>query len=211
MEALGLYRGLPPAVRLHTAIRAWTAPLEAVLERVPAEGRLLEVGCGHGLFANAAALRHPRLCVLGIDPAPRKIRWAQATVGARGNVRFRCQELEEVEEAGFDAVAVIDVLYLVARERWPAFLAACRERLRPGGRLLLKEVDVRPRWKFHRCLAQETLSVRLLGITRGSSFAFAGREEMAGVLREAGFEDVRTSDVGEGYLTPHVLYEARRA
>jgi 2-polyprenyl-6-hydroxyphenyl methylase/3-demethylubiquinone-9 3-methyltransferase len=59
-----------------------------VLERVPGEGALLEVGCGHGLFANAAALSHPGLEVLGVDPDPRKIRWADATVGARRNVRF---------------------------------------------------------------------------------------------------------------------------
>ncbi|HEV8254122.1 MAG TPA: methyltransferase domain-containing protein [Vicinamibacteria bacterium] len=210
MEALRLYRRLPLSVRLHTRVRAWTCPFAPLLERVPAEGRLLEVGCGHGLFANAAALDHPRLQVLGIDPSAEKIRWAQATVNGRANVRFAQAEIDAVTERDFDLLAVIDVLYLVPRAAWPDFLRACRERLRAGGRLLLKEVDVRPRWKFYRCLAQETLSVRLLGITHGHGFDFAGREEMAGVLAAAGFARVAVTDLGRGYLTPHVLYEAQR-
>jgi cyclopropane fatty-acyl-phospholipid synthase-like methyltransferase len=201
VEALDLYQGLPASVRLHAKIRSWTCPMSRVLERVPGEGRLLEVGCGHGLFANAAALAYPGLEVLGVDPDSRKIRWAEASVGARPNVRFRTQELS----------AVLDVLYLVPRSAWPSFLAGLRERLRPGGRLLLKEVELEPRWKFYRCVAQETLSVRLLGITRGGAFAFADRPEMETLLREAGFTSTAATGLGRGYLTPHVLYEAQRA
>jgi len=210
VEALGLYGGLPVPVRLHTRIRSWTCPMDAVLERAPSAGRLLEVGCGHGLFANAAALAHPGLQVLGVDPDPHKIRWAQSTVDARANVRFRCEGLEDVAERDFDAVAVLDVLYLVPRAQWAAFLAGLLARLRPGGLLLLKDVEPRPRWKFYRCLAQETVSVRLLGITQGGVFAFAERAEMEELLRGAGFAQVRARGLGGGYLTPHVLYEATR-
>lgn len=208
LEALRLYAGQGLGVRLHTRIRAFTCPMQEVVARAPAEGRLLEVGCGHGLFANECALRHPRLHVLGLDPAPDKIRAAASTVGSRPNVRFLEGRIETVGEIGFDCVAILDVLYLVPRAGWGAFLAACRAALRQGGLLLLKEVDVRPRWKFYRCVAQETLSVRLFGLTLGSSFAFAGRAEVQQALAAAGFRDVAVTDLGRGYLTPHVLYEA---
>lgn len=210
MQALGLYRDAPAAVRIHTWLRAWTCPMEAMVRRVPGEGRLLDVGCGHGLFSNEAALRHSRLHVVGIDPSAGKVRWAEASLAGRGNVRFRRQRVEEVDEEGFDALSVLDVLYLVPRPEWPSFLGACRDRLRSGGRLLLKEVDVRPRWKFYRCLAQELVSVRLLRITLGAAFTFAGRAEMILALEGAGFRDVVVTDLGAGYLTPHVLYEAQR-
>jgi len=210
VKALELYRGLPLAVRLHTRLRAWSCPMQALVSRLPARGRLLEVGCGHGLFSNEAALAHPQLSVLGVDPSADKLRWAQATVGERANVRFRSGRLDDVAEDGFDAVAVVDVLYLVPREDWAAFLRGCRERLRSGGRLLLKEVDRRPRWKFYRCFLQETVSVKLLRITLGGRFAFAGRGEMLGWLEQAGFLGAAASDLGRGYMTPHVLYEAAR-
>jgi 2-polyprenyl-6-hydroxyphenyl methylase/3-demethylubiquinone-9 3-methyltransferase len=211
LRALALYRALPAGVRFHTRVRALTCPMDAVVSRLPEDGRLLDVGCGHGLFSHEAALLHPDLEVLGIDPSAEKVRWADESAAHSPRVRFRTARLEDVEESGFDAVAVLDVLYLVPRADWPAFLSGCRERLRPGGRLLLKDVDVRPRWKFRKCVLQETLSVRLLGITLGRSFAFAGREEMAALLRDAGFDEVRITDLGRGYSTPHVLYEARRA
>jgi 2-polyprenyl-6-hydroxyphenyl methylase/3-demethylubiquinone-9 3-methyltransferase len=211
VEALRLYRGLAAGVRIHTRIRAFTCPMAAVVARVPERGRLLEVGCGHGLFANECALRHPGLQVLGIDPARAKIEAARATLRERDNVRFALGGLETLEERDFDAVAILDVLYLVPRAGWPEFLRACHRALRPGGRLLLKEVDVRPRWKFYRCLLQETLSVRLLGITLGAELAFASRDQMRGLLEAAGFRDVAIRDLGAGYLTPHVLYEAARA
>ena len=210
MDVLDLYRALPASVRLHTRVRHWTCPMAAVVERTPSAGRLLEVGCGHGLFANAAALAHRGLDVLGVDPDAQKIRWAEATVDARPHVRFRRGGLHDVPERDFDAVAVLDVLYLVPRGEWPGFLRGLRERLREGGRLILKDVEPRPRWKFYRCLAQETVSVRLLGITRGGAFAFAERAEMESLLREAGFDGLRTTGLGAGYLTPHVLYEAVR-
>lgn len=179
--------------------------------RAPERGRLLEVGCGHGLFANACALRNPELQVLGLDPSPRKIRAAAATVGSRSNVRFQEGRVEALAERGFDCVAILDVLYLVPRAEWEPFLRACRDALRQDGLLLLKEVDVQPRWKFYRCVLQETLSVKLMGLTFGTGFAFAGRHEMRGVLQDAGFSDVKTTDLGRGYLTPHVLHEAARS
>jgi 2-polyprenyl-3-methyl-5-hydroxy-6-metoxy-1,4-benzoquinol methylase len=211
VKALSLYRGLGAAVALHTRLRAFTCPMSSVLARVPQEGRLLEVGCGHGLFANEAALQNPKLHVLGVDPSGPKIEWAEKTAAGRPNVAFRQQRVEEVSERAFDAVAVLDVLYLVPRAEWPGFLQACRERLRSGGRFLLKEVDVRPRWKFYRCLVQESVSVRMLGITMGHEFAFEPPEAMSALLEEAGFRGISVTPLGRGYLTPHVLYEATPA
>ncbi len=183
--------------------------MDGLISRVAPIGRFLDVGCGHGLLSIAVAETCPEMSVLGLDPAEEKVRWARRGAGELGNVRFVCGSLEAVGGL-FDTVAVVDVLYLVARDQWPGFLRACRRRLRPGGRLLLKEVDVRPRWKFFRCLAQETLSVRLLGITLGRSFAFLDRLAMTRLLDGLGFTDVAHVDLGRGYMTPHVLYQAQR-
>jgi 2-polyprenyl-6-hydroxyphenyl methylase/3-demethylubiquinone-9 3-methyltransferase len=229
LRALDLYDDQPLSVRLHTRIRAATAPLGAIADRCPDRGSLLDVGCGHGLLSNEVALRHPRLSVLGIDVAENKVLSAQATVKDRVNVHFEVARVDTADPmasmagvasvAGrptqlsegerFDVLLVADVLYLIPMPNWPAFLESCRRRLRSGGRLLLKEVTTHPRFKFLRLRAQEWLAVHAFGITEGSSMHFEPVDAMVDRLQASGFSDIVTTPLDRGYWTPHVLFEAR--
>ena len=78
MRSLSLYRNQSLGVRLHTRLRAWSAPLQAVVDAWPRHGFLLDVGCGHGLISNELALRSPDARILGIDLSETKIASAQA-------------------------------------------------------------------------------------------------------------------------------------
>ena len=115
-----------------------------MVSALPREGTLLDVGCGHGLISNEVALRSPLARVLGVDLSETKIASARASVGARTNVEFRVAPLEGVPESGFDAVSLIDVLYLVPETSWTSFLRTCLEKLRPGGIFVLKEIGTDP-------------------------------------------------------------------
>jgi len=210
MQALALYRNQSPGVRLHTALRAWSAPLDAVVDALPREGRILDVGCGHGLVANEAALRSPDARVLGVDISETKIASARASVGSRTNIEFRLAPLESVPETGFDAVSLIDVLYLVPRDSWTAFLAACRDRLAPGGLFVLKEIGTEPRWKFERLKIQEFISTRILRITKGDTMHFESGEALGRRLSGLGFENVAVHRLDAGYTSPHLVVTGRR-
>ena len=63
--AMALYADAPRADRAHVGGRWWTAPFTAVEKSLPTTGRVLEVGCGHGLFVAYAALTGPRRTVVG--------------------------------------------------------------------------------------------------------------------------------------------------
>lgn len=210
MQALSLYLHQSPGVRLHTRLRAWSAPLDAVVAALPRDGSLLDVGCGHGLVANEVALRSSRARVLGVDLSETKIASAQASVGARTNVEFRVAPLEDVPESGFDAVSLVDVLYLVPEGSWTSFLKNCREKLRPGGIFVLKEIGTGPRWKFERLKLQEFMSTRILRITKGDTMHFESGDELRQRLLSIGFEDVTLSPLDAGYASPHLLLTARR-
>ncbi len=210
MKALALYQDQSSGVRLHTAIRAWTAPLDLVVEAIPATGRILDIGCGHGLVANEVALRNPSASVLGVDLSETKIASARASVSGRTNIEFRSALLDDIDESGFDAVALVDVLYLVPEARWRAFLEACFRRLRPGGAFVLKEIGTRPRWKFERLRLQEFLSTRILRITKGESLHFESGEALCSRLAETGFANVDLRRLDAGYASPHILLTAQR-
>ena len=210
MQALSLYRNQSIGARLHTRLRAWSAPLDAVVEALPRDGTLLDVGCGHGLIANEVALRSPLARVLGVDLSETKIASARASVGARANVEFRLAPLESVPESGFDAVSLIDVLYLVPLGSWTPFLRTCLGKLRPGGIFVLKEIGTEPWWKFERLKLQEFMSTRILRITKGDTMHFESGEELKQRLVSLGFEEVALQPLDSGYASPHLLLTARR-
>lgn len=210
MQALSLYRNQSLGVRLHTRLRDWSAPLDAVVAALPREGFLLDVGCGHGLIANEVALRSPLARVLGVDLSETKIASARATVGARTNVEFRPAPLGSLPESGFDAVSLIDVLYLVPESSWASFLGTCLEKLRPGGIFVLKEIGTEPWWKFERLKLQEFMSTKILRITKGDTMHFESGEELRRRLLSLGFEEVTLQALDAGYTSPHLLLTGRR-
>ncbi|MFN8521842.1 MAG: class I SAM-dependent methyltransferase [Chloroflexota bacterium] len=203
-RALALYRPVGLGVTAFVTIRHWLAPIAAVLDALPAGGRLLDVGCGHGLFANAAALACTTRTVVGIDPSPVKIGAALAAGRAVSNVSFVQGVVQDAPTGPFDAISILDVLYLLPVEQKLAILRACRERIAVDGVLLLKANDTAPRWKYQVARAQEVLMTRV-GLTLGhGDLHFLSREQNAALLELAGFRP--TIHVLETWLPyPHVL------
>jgi 2-polyprenyl-3-methyl-5-hydroxy-6-metoxy-1,4-benzoquinol methylase len=210
-RALDIFSGLPLKERLFVRARLFSAPLAALAARCPA-GRILDIGCGHGALI-ALLAGEPGRTVLGIDPDPRKIAWAQAGPGQLANVSLRQATVDDLLpdlEGHFDAVAVADVLYLLPTEDWADFADSCRRLLKPGGLLLLKEAEANRSWKHFKCLAQEQLMVRLLRRTHGSGgLTLQPRRFTEQLLADRGFAVEEVVDLSAGYTTPHVLYVAR--
>ena len=208
--ALALYDTQSAGVRFHTRARAWTAPLEPVIGAIPPDARLLDVGCGHGLISNAVALRRPAARVLGVDVSETKIASALQTVSLRTNVEFRRERLESVAETGFDAVSLVDVLYLVPAASWGEFLRRCADKLNPGGVFVLKEIGTQPRWKFERLRLQEFVSTRITRITTGDQMHFESGADLRTRLVSSGLVDVTLTMLDRGYASPHLMLTGRK-
>jgi 2-polyprenyl-3-methyl-5-hydroxy-6-metoxy-1,4-benzoquinol methylase len=211
-RALALYDDAPRGDRFHVRFRWWTCPFTAIEAQVPATGRVLEVGCGHGLLALHLALAGPGREVTGVDIDEHKIELAQRAAARLGpdeaQVAFAVVEPDGFAAGRYDAIVIADVLYLLRPEARRALLAECVEHLAPGGVLLVKETDRLPRWKGALTVAQEKLATRVLRITEGDEVSFAPPGEFVDQLRAAGL-DVSLERVDRGYPHPHVLIVAR--
>jgi SAM-dependent methyltransferase len=206
-ELLAAYGELPRRDRLHMILRWWLCPMLAVAARVPAEGVIVDLGCGHGLFTLLLARESAGRQVVGIDLDARKI--AVARRARLPNLRFEVGDIGQVEVPLAQAVTILDVLYLVPYDIQERLLATCAARLAPGGVIVLKETAEVPRWKARLNRLEETLAVRVLRVTVGGAFYFRPHADWQALFERLGFA-VETIPLDRGYYHPHVLFVARK-
>jgi hypothetical protein len=96
-------------------------------------------------------------------------------------------------------------MYLLPIDKRRDVLKKCHACLRPGGKLLLKEMDPSVGWKMAICRLEETLAVKVFGRSYGHEFAFPPRHEVRDQLEHAGFA-VEEVALHHGYAFPHHLW-----
>lgn len=208
-DVLRLYQGT--AARLHVGVRWCLFPFPALLPFAPASGVAVDLGCGHGLWPLLMARACPGLRVVAFDPDENKIALARAAARQRrlSNVEFAVGTAEETRLPPCDLISLVDVLYLIPWPLQERLLARAAGSLVRGGCLLLKEMSERPRWKARWNLVQESLSVRLLRITRGSGFYFREEAAWEALLRRLGLR-TRTLRLDAWRPHPHLLIVGER-
>ena len=152
------------------------------------------------------AIGQKQFAARGVDPARQKLSTARSASRSDLAVRFVRGDARANPVSGpCQAILLIDVLYLLSRAQQERALRDCYARLAPGGVLLIKTMDYKPRWKAALNQAEEWLAVRLLALTladRGS-FAFRSLAEWATLCVTIGFR-VETVRLDRGYYHPHV-------
>ena len=140
-----LYRGLNwPS--LFARIRLFTGSYARLNSFVPQEGFIVDLGCGYGIFSNLLGFLSGRRQILGLDLDKKKI--SHANRGLK-NVDCRFGDITKADIPPADCILLIHVLHhLNSFEEQEDLLAVCFKKLKKEGRLVIAEIDSRPRWKF---------------------------------------------------------------
>jgi 2-polyprenyl-6-hydroxyphenyl methylase/3-demethylubiquinone-9 3-methyltransferase len=209
-RAVHRYRSAPFTARLFVHGRAFLSDLAFVERFVPKQGFIVDLGCGHGLFAcllrEASASRR----VLGIDLDRRKIDVARTAVRETQWLRFEEGDIVADTPPRCDAVTIVDVLYLLPFEDQERVLRNAADALGEGGPLVVKAQERRTDPRYAITYAQELVTVGL-GFTRGGRerFYFPTRDEALAMFERAGFV-VEVEDMPRRPYTD-VVYLARKA
>jgi cyclopropane-fatty-acyl-phospholipid synthase len=100
--------------------------------------RLLEIGCGWGTLAIAAAKRGVE--VVGLTLSTEQKAWADEKIGKADlsdRIEIRLQDYRDTAEQ-FDAIASVEMVEAVGQRWWPAYLDCIARNLKPGGRAALQ-------------------------------------------------------------------------
>jgi ubiquinone/menaquinone biosynthesis C-methylase UbiE len=160
-----------------------------VLEELPAEARIADVGAGTGTLAIALAAAAPTATVAGIDPDPEVVAIARAKVGAEA-VEWRAGFAGDLPLADgcCDRVVMSLVLHHLDAAAKRAALAEAHRVLRDGGRIHIAD------WgRAQDPLMRSTFfALRLIDGFAGTRDHAAGR--LPRFVEEAGFRAVERHD-----------------
>lgn len=150
--------------------------------------RILDVGCGPGFYVSELLDRvGTEGSVTGVDPAPAMLAAAAKRVEGHSNVAFHEADGRAlpVGEGEYDGVVAVQVLEYI--EEVTVALAEMHRALRPGGRVVIWDVD----WATVSWHTEDPLRMRrvLDGWDRHLVHVSLPRT-LARRLRDAGFEDV---------------------
>ncbi|HEU0134721.1 MAG TPA: cyclopropane-fatty-acyl-phospholipid synthase family protein [Allosphingosinicella sp.] len=135
-----------PAASSETLEEAQARKLGLLLDRLelkPGQS-LLEIGCGWGSLAEAAA-RDFGVDVTGLTLSEEQKAYAEKRLESAG-LSSRCSiQLTDYRDARgrYDAVASVEMVEAVGQDYWPAYLESIARLLKPGGRAALQFISIR--------------------------------------------------------------------
>lgn len=134
--------------------RPYICPFELLIPHVPTGSRVLDVGCGGGLFLNLLCAQG-RLSAeagasTGFDLSADAVAIAQEAADRSGHssVRFVVGDVAAGWPDGqFDVVSMVDLMHHLPPAIWKGVIAQAAAHLAPGGVLLYKDMCRRPLWR----------------------------------------------------------------
>lgn len=202
-NVLSRYKWAPLTTRAFIAARWLLTPYRRIASFLPAKGTLLDLGCGHGLFAFAALEAFPDLRVIGTDHDPSRI--AMATRAANADASFATGDLLKPPAGSYDAIALLDLMHYFSPAEQEQIFVRAYQQLASGGVLLVREVD--PRGLFNR-IWERVMTATGFTRTKKEGLHFRSPQGWRETLERLGFR-VRTVPCSF-FLFSDVLFVANR-
>lgn len=153
------------------------------LERVPAGGRLLDVGAGTGWFASMVKSYDPGMTVDAIDNEPKSIELLKNNPDV---ARIYCMSCDEfVSDRAYDAVWAMSSLFFLASSKLPKVLTGLRKAVKSNGLVIFNYIADMGREDADREAAPGEAM-------RG--FSTISRQELTKAIAQAGLELERLTE-----------------
>jgi 2-polyprenyl-3-methyl-5-hydroxy-6-metoxy-1,4-benzoquinol methylase len=165
----------------------------------PNPKRLIDIGCGEGLFGAAVKARFPACETWGVE----LVSDAAEKAATRNDhvLKTSFEKPVELPTAHFDVVTMNDVLEHMT---WPEpALANVKRILRPDGRLVLSLPNVRYYLNVRDLVFKNDWEYRDCGILDRTHFRFFTSRSATRLLHQNGFQVEQIAGINPSKLKPH--------
>lgn len=168
-------------------IRFWDAPYLEVEKIVPKRGKIIDLGCGEGIFSNFLALSSSSRMITGIELDKNRVRHAYHNLP---NTIFRQGDATRVKIPKSNVIIVFHLLHhLRSFFDQEKVIKNCHKALVKGGKLIIVEVDIKPTLKYLVSWLTDHLIVPILFEKRiyEPNIYFRKRKDWLILLNKIGF------------------------
>jgi len=195
-RVLQRYRALEAYPRLFARFKMDSDPMFKELPGLldPSEGArsIMDIGCGFGIQTAWILERFPEARVVGIDPDGDRVRVAARIAGKRANIVVGgAPDIPDISKPA-DLIIMLDIVHYLDDQALALTLKRFHERLRPGGRFILRGT-VPPERRLAPLYWIEELRLR---INRIPSY-YRSLSTLEAMIKTAGFTIEQSGSSGE--------------
>ena len=189
---------------VYDRLRHLIFPFGMVLQEVPEKSSVLDIGCGYGTFPIMVARERNPSRVLGVEIDRERVTAARKNSEGLGNVSFVAQDISRFEsEERFDVITCLDVLHHVPGRLQKGVIERAGNLLKPGGALVLVEIDTRPFLKYVWNYMHDVV------MTRSSGMRYVSRERCLEMVRSGGLRVASVRDASR-FMYSRYMITARK-
>ncbi|MBP9153245.1 MAG: 1-acyl-sn-glycerol-3-phosphate acyltransferase, partial [Flavobacteriales bacterium] len=137
-----------------------------IVERVPREGKIYDLGCGYGYLSHLLAMQSFDRNVIGLDYDDEKIQVAAHSHYLAGNLEFAQADLTKFNPEAADCFIIKDVLHYFPATEQEALLKRCGEKLNAGGTIIIRDGIEDEKQKHGITKMTEIFSTKVFGFNK---------------------------------------------
>ncbi|MFN8242414.1 MAG: 1-acyl-sn-glycerol-3-phosphate acyltransferase [Ferruginibacter sp.] len=174
-------------------------------ELIPANARILDVGCGYGFMSYMLAFAAGQRTVTGIDYDEEKIDTARHCFSRTNRINFAAADVLQYDFGFYDTIIVADMLHYLPAAVQEQVIKKCIAHLNPGGQLIIRDGDTDNAEKHKRTKLTEFFSTRVLNFNKTTE---SGLHFFSGTMIRAvaAAERMSCREIADSRITSNTIY-----
>jgi len=176
---------------------------------VPADAKLLDIGCGYGFMSYMLYFCSGKRTVTGIDYDEQKIATANHCFSKTDNINFEHADVMQFRFEQYDAIIMADMLHYLQPQQQKELIEKCIANINPGGSVIIRDGDIDEARRHKKTELTEFFSTRMFKFnkTTGEKLSFLSGTMIRDI---AAAHQMECTEVHSSKLTSNTVFVLKK-